>query len=69
MKQNYKVLIIDDNVIDQLLQQLLKKAPKFNRNTYGEGGKQGLEFRNFKKRSTIPAHYSIRHQNATNGWL
>jgi hypothetical protein len=39
MKQNYKVLIIDDNVIDQIVtKQLLKKAPKFNRNTYGGGG-------------------------------
>jgi hypothetical protein len=34
--------------LTKLLQATVKKAPKFNRNTYG-GGKQGLEWlRNFK---------------------
>jgi hypothetical protein len=42
MKQNYKVLIIDDNVIDQIVtKQLLKKAPKFNQKYIGEWWQTG----------------------------
>lgn len=50
MKQNYKVLIIDDNVIDQIVtKQLLKKHLNLTEIHAVGGGKQGLEWlRNFK---------------------
>jgi imidazoleglycerol phosphate synthase glutamine amidotransferase subunit HisH len=69
MKQNYKVLIIDDNVIDQIKATVKKKHLNLTEIHDESGGKQGLEWlRNFKT-EVQPAHYSIRHQNATNGWL
>lgn len=50
MKQNYKVLIIDDNFIDQIVtKQLLKKHLNLTEIQTVSGGKQGLEWlRNFK---------------------
>ena len=50
MKQNYKVLIIDDNVIDQIVnKQLLKKQLNLTEIYAVNSGKQGLEWLgNFK---------------------
>ena len=50
MKQNYKILIIDDNVIDQIVtRQLLKKQLNLTEIHAVSSGKQGLEWlRNFK---------------------
>lgn len=50
MKQNYKILIIDDNVIDQIVtRQLLKKQLNLSEIHIVSSGKQGLDWlRNFK---------------------
>lgn len=50
MKQNYKILIIDDNVIDQIVtRQLLKKHLNLSEIHVVSSGQQGLDWlRNFK---------------------
>lgn len=53
MKPNYKILIIDDNIIDQIItKQLLKKTFGITEICTGNNGKQGIEWlNNYEKNS------------------
>jgi response regulator RpfG family c-di-GMP phosphodiesterase len=52
MKPNYKILIIDDNIIDQIItKQLLKKTLGITEIFTANNGKHGIEWLNNYKRS------------------
>ncbi|MFV5691064.1 response regulator [Flavobacterium sp. LT1R49] len=52
MKPNYKILIIDDNTIDQIVtKQLLKKALGITEISTVNNGKQGIQWLNNHKRN------------------
>ncbi|MFV5699632.1 response regulator [Flavobacterium sp. ZT3R17] len=53
MKPNYKILIIDDNIIDQIItKQLLKKTLGISEICTANNGKQGIEWLNNYKRNS-----------------
>ena len=52
MKPNYKILIIDDNTIDQIVtKQLLKKTLGITKISTANNGKQGIQWLRNNKRS------------------
>jgi CheY-like chemotaxis protein len=52
MKPKYKILIIDDNIIDQIVtKQLLKKALGITEISTANNGKQGIQWLNNYKRN------------------
>jgi CheY-like chemotaxis protein len=65
MKYNYKILIIDDNIIDQIVtKQLLKKKLNLTETYAVSSGKDGIVWlENFHGRRRQTNHF-IRHQNA-----
>ena len=52
MKPNYKILIIDDNIIDQIVtKQLLKKVLGLTEISTANNGKEGIQWLNNHKKN------------------